>query len=154
MTPKGRLRFNLKPGKTIDLFAVTESFNFTKGLSDVEVIIDGRRVGKTDQFGRYSHVYTGKVDDLVSVALKAPDYRPSIFETDFVASGAMNLVKHFTPKDPPPVRTVLLKLRSAGRFEVPGQSRSNNTHLQLDRYIASATRQHLFFLGGFFESNP
>ena len=151
VTPKGRLRFSLKPGKTIDLFAVTEAFNFTKGLSDVEVIIDGRRVGKTDQFGRYSHVYTGKVDDLVSVALRAPDYRPSIFETDFVASGAMNLVKHFTPKDPPPVRTVLLKLRSAGRFEVASQSRSDTSHLKLDRYISSATRQHLFSSAAFKE---
>lgn len=147
VTDKGNLRITLEAGQTIDIYAVSKTYNFTSGLKDVEVYVGGKRVGSTDRFGHYSHVYAGKADDLVSIALKPKDYLPETYETDFVASGPMTLVRYFTPKDPPPVRMAVLALKSAGKVAADAGPKLTAA----ERHVREAARQHLFASAAFKE---
>jgi hypothetical protein len=147
VTDKGNLRIALEAGQTIDIYAVSKTYNFTSGLKDVEVYVGGKRVGSTDRFGHYSHVYAGKADDLVSIALKPKEYLPETYETDFVASGPMTLVRYFTPKDPPPVRMAVLALKSAGKVTADAAPKL----AAAERHVRDAARQHLFASAAFKE---
>jgi hypothetical protein len=113
---KGQLRILMLAGQSIDIFAITKSYNHVLGLNGVEVFIKGKRVGTTDRFGHYAYVYHGRPDDLVAIALKPKAYLPEVYETDFVANGPMTLVRYFMPEIPPPVRMTLLQVQPAGQF--------------------------------------
>ena len=141
ITNKGQIKFSMAKGKTIDIFAITKSFNFTRGLEEVAVLINGRTVGQTDKFGYYSFTYSGKKDDLVSVALRAMGFLPEIYETDFVASGPMTLVKFFNPKTPPSVRMVVLPVQPAGKVSKKDLRAFDGS---VDKIISTAARTSVF----------
>lgn len=147
VSDKGNLRITLEAGQTIDIYAVSKTYNFTSGLKDIEVYVGGKRVGSTDRFGHYSYAYTGKSDDLVAIALKSKEYLPETYETDFVASGPMTLVRYFSPKDPPPVRMAVLAMKSAGKIA----SDIAPKLLTAERYVREAAKQHLFASSAFKE---
>lgn len=143
----GSLNFDLEVGQTIDIYAVTKTYNFTSGLRDVQVYVGGKRVGSTDRFGHYAYFYSGKSDDLVPIALKPKNHLPETFDTDFVASGPMTLVRYFSPTDPPSVRMVVMPLVAAGK-----SSPSLTTQITIaDRQVKEAARQHLFASSAFKE---
>jgi hypothetical protein len=147
VTDKGNLRLTLEAGQTIDIYAISKTYNFTSGLKDVEVYVGGKRVGSTDRFGHYSYVYAGRADDLVSIALKPKEYLPETYETDFVASGPMTLVRYFAPKDPPPVRMAVMALKSAGKVSAEAAPKL----AAAERHVRDAARQHLFSSAAFKE---
>lgn len=110
----GVLRFDLEKGNGIDFFATTRRYNYIKGLKDTEVYIDGKIVGKTDEFGRFSYFHTGSKDDLIDVMLKPQGYLPEVYQTDFVIQGPMTVVKYFAPKEPPVAKIGVLPIRFTG----------------------------------------
>src|SRR5690606_26091790 len=57
---RSQVKIDLERGQTIDIYAITKSYNYTVGLKDVDVYVNGKHVGVTDRFGRYSHVHAGK----------------------------------------------------------------------------------------------
>ncbi len=142
----GRLKVNLRRGESIDIFALQKSYNFTSGLKDISVIVDGRQVGKTDKFGHFSHVYTGKKDDLMEVILKSNAYLPENFQTDFVVSGPMTLVRYFTPSSPPAVKMSLLEPQVAGSLKT---SYDKDKALTFDRFLKASARTQIFSLSAF-----
>ena len=145
---KEMLKIDLERGQTIDVFAVTKSYNYTAGLKDVEVFVGGKRVGVTDRFGRLSYVYDGKADDLVTVSLKPRGFLPEVAESDFVASGPMKLVRTFTPEQPPAVRMTVLGAAPTGKVDVQTAAALQGP---LDEAIRSAARKHLFSSAAFKE---
>ncbi len=142
------LKIDLERGQTIDIFTVTKAYNFTTGLKDVEIYVNDKRVGVTDRFGRYSHVYEGKADDLITVTLKSKGYLPETYETDFVATGPMKLVRPFTPADPPSVRVAVLMPQPAGAVDAKAAAALQGP---LDDAVKSAARKHLFSSAAFKE---
>ena len=147
VTDKGNLRITLEIGQTLDIYAVSKTYNFTSGLKEIEVYVGGKRVGSTDRFGHYSYTYTGKSDDLVAIALKSKEHLPETYETDFVASGPMTLVRYFTPKNPPPVRMAVLAMKSAGKVSPDVTAKL----AAAERYVRQAAKQHLFASSAFKE---
>lgn len=143
----GSLNFDLEIGQTIDIYAVTKTYNFTSGLRDVQVFVGGKRVGSTDRFGHYAYSYSGKSDDLVAIALKPKNYLPETYETDFVASGPMTLVRYFSSSEPPAVRMVVMPLVSAGK----SSQAINGKFAATDRHVREAARQYLFASAAFKE---
>ncbi|MEZ4743589.1 MAG: PEGA domain-containing protein [Bdellovibrionota bacterium] len=145
---KGMLRFNLDKGETIDVFAITKHYNYTKGLQDVSVYVGGKKAGVTDRFGHFSYQYHGNHDDLLEVSLKPKGYLPEEYQTDFVVSGPMTLSKYFMPKKPPPVKMVVLKSQPAGKvMEIDAKAFAPGLDLKVQR----AMRNHLFSFKSFQE---
>ena len=142
VTQGGTLRFNIKRGVSIDIFAVTKKYNYTRGVTGVAVYIKGEQVGHTDQFGHFAYVYAGKKDDLVDIRLKSQGYLPEEYETDFVASGPTSLVRYFTPAAPPKVRIAMLRARPAGRLDKTAIAKTFGGNL--DKYIARAADKNIF----------
>jgi hypothetical protein len=110
----GVLRFDLAKGNSIDFFATTRRYNYIRGLEGTEVYVDGKKVGKTDKFGRFSYFHTGEKEDLIDVMLKAKNYLPEVYQTDFVIQGPMTVVKYYTPMDPPEARLGVLPIKIVG----------------------------------------
>ena len=138
---KDKLRVQLEQGHTLDIYAVTESYGHVYGLEDVEVYFGGKKVGVTDKFGRYSHAYSGKNDDLIAVSLKPQSFLPETFETDFVASQQMTLVKYFAPLEPPPARLTVLKPTASGSISAEALAKIND---DFTKVVQSSARKMLF----------
>lgn len=148
VTHKGNIRFILQPGNTIDIFTITKTYNNVRGLAGIDIYISGKKVGVSDKFGHFSYLYKGEKDDLLEVKLVTKKYLPEKYLTDFVVSGPMSLVKYFTPKEPPKVKTALLNIQPTGKIneydaKFLGQS--------INGRLLKATRLHLFKKGAFEE---
>lgn len=143
---QGIARFEMKQGQTIDVFAYQKRYNDISGLSEVEVYIDNKRIGSTDRFGHFSYVHPGQKSDLIQVSLKTKKALPESFDTDFVVSGPMTLVRYYTPKTPPPVKMALIRAQPGGEAS-PAQMRAFDG--SLDRSISAATQKTLFALTSF-----
>ncbi len=139
--PRDKIRIQLEQGRTLDVYAVTESYGHVYGLEDVEVHVRGKSVGSTDRFGRLSHVFNGKGDELIQVGLKPDSYIPENFETDFVASDQMTLVKYFASLEPPAARIAVLNLVVSG-----GANGSNigKRISEVTRLVDTSIRKHIF----------
>ncbi len=120
----GMYRFNLPRGEMIDIFATLQTFQYLKGLAGVEVFVKGERVGETDSLGHFGYLYRGSKSDLLDIMLKSKNALPDSFETDFVVAGPMNLVRHYTPKAPPPVKLALWDVKLAG--ELMGEAKPSD----------------------------
>jgi len=144
----GSVRLSLSRGETIDIFATTRTYNFLKGLPGVEVTIKGKPAGVTDAFGRFSYGFVGKHNDLLSVALKSHDFLPENFETDFVVSGPMTLVRYFAPREAPPVKVTLLKAQPGSNLSPKELSAFDGS---VDLAIYAAAKTHMFSGGAFSE---
>ena len=138
---RDKIRIQMEQGRTLDVYAVTESYGHVYGLEDVEVLVRGKAIGSTDRFGRLSHVFAGKGDELVQVGLKPESSIPENFETDFVASDQMTLVKYFAPLEPPAVRIAVLNLQVSGG--IPSAD-SGKRISDLTRLVDSSVRKYVF----------
>lgn len=139
-----KLRITLDPGLTLDIFALTKSYNRDAGLKGVDVYIGGKRLGETDRYGRYSHNFVGKPDDMLKVSLKAKGHLPEVFDTDFVlaaASGPLMLTKYFMPIAPPVVHMAILQPAPAGTITPQALADLSG---ELSELIRGAARRHLF----------
>lgn len=145
---KGIYPVKMNKGETLDLFAVNKLYHYTRGLSGVQVFIQGRAVGETDRFGHFSHNYTGAKGDLLEVTLKAKDHLPAEFTTDFIVSGPMNLVRYFMPAGAPPASIALLPARAAGDMAA---AEATNINSDLDETLSKAATKYLFASGVFRE---
>jgi hypothetical protein len=137
-----RLRLAMPKGQSIDIFAVYRRYGFGRGLADVNVSIDGKSVGQTDEFGHFSHFYQGQPGDLVEVGLQPKKgYLPQAYTTDYIVAGPMSLVKYFAPVEPDPVRIAVLPVQAAGRL-------ANRTLAKFDgnlnQMIRRAMNQYFF----------
>lgn len=148
LTHKGRIQLQIDRGQTLDIYALEKNYNYKNGIKDAAVFINGKQVGMTDSFGKYSFLYEGKKEDLISISIKAKNHLPEIFETDFVASDAMTLVKFFAPVTPPPAKVAVLAPRIAGRSDLVKTSALNAGFEQKIRHAAS---QSLFSTAAFQE---
>lgn len=138
---KGIANFSLLVGETIDIFALTKTFNFQKGLQGIEVIINGKMVGKTDKFGQFSYTFQGNKGDLLELMLKSDNHLPEEYQSDFVVSGPMTLKKYFTFKAPPVANLVMLNAQPAGK----AFSNLEETFSQdLDANLYRAAKQHIY----------
>jgi hypothetical protein len=145
---KGILRFDLLQGESIDIFALQKNYNFISGLEGVGVFINGGHVGNTDKFGHLSYVYSGKKEDLVDIVMKNPKYIPESYQTDFVVSGPMTLVRYFSPSRPHPVKLSMIDLQIAGALkESYGREISKN----FSGRLKNSSRSHIFSLDSFQE---
>lgn len=113
---QGKTRFNLPRGESVDVFANLQTFQYIQGLADVEVLVKGQSVGKTDSLGHLTYIYPGKKSDLIDITLKSDAALPQIYEADFVVSGPMSLVKHFAPNKAPPVKVAIWDMQIAGEL--------------------------------------
>jgi hypothetical protein len=145
---KGKIQLQIEKGHTLDIYALVKNYNYKNGIKDAEVFINGKSVGKTDSFGKYSYLYEGKKEDLVAVSIKAKGHLPEVFETDFIASDSMNLVKFFAPEIPPPAKVVVLTPKIAGAADAVKISMVNG---DLDQRIRHSTSQSLFSTSAFLE---
>ncbi len=117
VTHKGNISFNIEKGLSVSIFALTKTFNYSKGLEGVSVFVNGKPVGKTDKSGHLAYGYNGKMNDLLTISMRPQGYLPEDFETDFVVSGSLKLVRYFTPTLPPPAKLTLLKANLVGTTE-------------------------------------
>jgi tetratricopeptide (TPR) repeat protein len=148
VTDKGLLRLAMEHGETIDVFAITRRYGFSSGVQDIEVYIDGKRVGSTDSYGHFSFAYRGNHSDLLDVTLKNHLYLPEEYQTDFVVSGPMSLTRYFTPKQLSPARVAILRAQPAGKADAAGLKAFNN---DLDAAIRRAAKNHMFASTAFAE---
>lgn len=145
---KGKITLAMEQGHTLDIYALEKNYNYKNGIENAEVFINGKQVGKTDAFGKYTYVYAGKKEDLISVSIRAKNYLPEVFETDFVASESMSLVKIFAPEIPPPAKVVILSPRIAGKSD---SVKPGAVDVGFDQKIRHATSQTLFSSAAFKE---
>ena len=112
-----KVTFNLKQGLSVDVLALSKSFNYIKGLKGIDISVAGRKVGKTDFFGHYSHIYNGKISDLVEIKLESDAFLPKVFTTDFIVGEKMRLKRYFTSKKPRKPVVYLTNLKHAGKID-------------------------------------
>jgi hypothetical protein len=105
-TDSNILRFGLRKNRTVDIEVYGRGSKGLVGLAGVKVLIAGKEVGATDQFGSFIYHYKGRNSDFLPVTLLPPskEYSEDTFETDFVVSGPMRIKKVFAKKKPDPVQ--------------------------------------------------
>lgn len=151
LSADGKTHLAMLRGESIEIFAVTNTFNYTRGIKDVEVSIQGQPVGMTDKFGHFSYAFTGQKGDMVEVALEKDGFLPERYSTDFIVSGPMTLVRHFSPKLAPVPRIAILPPRMAGSATSEDLSAANNDALFAE--IKKSAKQSLFSKGAFEEAS-
>lgn len=137
---KGKLRLQLPQGQVLNIHALTKRSNYTKGLSGVEVFVQGTKQGLTDDFGRFAYTYTGKKGELLEIILKPSNHLPYEFSTDFVVSGDMELIKHFTQVAPPVVKLGILPTQVSGNYT----GKINERLAKVDASLSKALQANLF----------
>ena len=147
---KGQARQQVKlvRGMTLDIFALTKIYNHAEGLAQVEVLVDNKRVGFTDHFGHFTYLFSGKKESMLAVTLKAPGHMPEVYETDFVASGPMSLVKYFADHMPPQAQVAILTPMPAGSVD---QATLNQISGPIHEAIKIGARKHIFSTAAFKE---
>lgn len=141
-------KLSLERGLTLDIYALTKVYNHTEGLGQVEVLIDNQRVGYTDRLGHFSYGVRSKKDAMVSVTLKPAGYLPEVYETDFVASGPMSLVKYFADPSPQSAQVAILAPMAAGSVD---QTTLAHIAGPIQQAIKTSARKHLFSTAAFKE---
>jgi hypothetical protein len=136
-------------GMTLDIFALTKIYNHAEGLAQVEVLVDNKRVGFTDHFGHFTYLFSGKKESMLAVTLKAPGHMPEVYETDFVASGPMSVVKYFADHAPPPSQVAILTPMPAGSVD---QAILNQISGPIHDAIKIGARKHIFSTAAFKEA--
>lgn len=136
-------------GLTLDIHALTRVYNHVEGLPQVDVFVENKKVGVTDKLGHFSYVFSGKREALLSVTLKAQGYLPEVYETDFVASGPMSLVKYFAPPVPPSALVALAPPMPAGNIDQLGIAQLSGP---LQDAVKVSVRKHFFSTAAFREA--
>ena len=143
---KGFLRVPLTRGQCLDVFTLKSNYQYLRGVSGINIYVNGRKVGQTDKFGHLSYVYQGPSNDLLKVAFKTKRYLPEVFETDFITSPKMTLTRFLTDKTPPKPRFTLLPVRLAGSDE---NTDKISDIKKVNRYLHSANKFILAKNGAF-----
>jgi hypothetical protein len=115
-------RFEMQPGHAIDFFLLERRYKRDKGISQAEITVNGRRMGKTDKFGYFSYKHTGPSTDLIQVSLRAEGYLPEVYSTDFVAAGEIQVTRYFTRKMPPKPVIAMLPVFTSGNLQAQNLS--------------------------------
>lgn len=138
----------LKKGSSIDIYALTKNYNYTRGVEGIDVLIKGKKEGTTDKFGFFTFAYNGKKNDLIDIQLESSNYLPEEYTTDFIVSQSnFNLVKYYMPKDPPKVKIVLLSPQSAGDNQLDPSLLK--PYGKLDKILRQLTNKYIFSLNSF-----
>jgi hypothetical protein len=146
LTNGGKIRFELKRGFAVDLFAMASRYQYQSGIRGAEVFIKGQKVGVTDAFGHLTHTFAGKKDDLVDIVIKAPGYLPLEYEADFVLSEPISIVRFFAPAEPRTARIAIMKAQPAGKLE---QDEISSFSGALDQSIVASVNNHMFRVPAF-----
>ena len=141
LAKNGDLQFQLIPGQTVDVFALTQRYNYIQGIEDIEVKVDDKKVGKTDKFGHFPYFYMGKDGDKLAISLVSTHHIPNVYQLEFVVSGSTSLVHHFTPASPPKAKIAITDINIINdtmRQDI------NNMPERLTPWLHSALKQDLF----------
>lgn len=136
-----RIRFNMKQGHTIDIFAIMKRYDQARGVEGIEVYVNGKKVTETDEFGRSSYLYQGKPGDLVEVTLKSDNYIPKTYTTDYVIAGPTSLVRYYSPEKLEPIKVALAPIQAAGRL---GGKTLENFGSETNKILSGAMRSRFF----------
>ncbi len=145
---QGLLKFAMQRGASIEVISQTRTYNRIASIAGIGVEVNGRQVGVTDEFGHLLLPYRGKRADLVPIVLTSKKMLPAKYETDFVVSGPVQLVKHFTAKRPLPARVALLQMQTSGdiRNRQLYQPRDGS-----ERLVNKSIKKFVILRGGFQE---
>lgn len=149
LSPDGKTHIAMIKGESVEVFAVTNTFNYTRGVRDVEVSVQGQPVGKTDKFGHFSYTFTGQKGDMIEIGLNRAGFLPEDYSTDFIISGPLTLVRHLAPAKAPTPRIALLPPRIAGSATEAELSDENINKVFVD--LQKSAKQSLFANGAFEE---
>lgn len=136
-----RIRFNMKRGHTIDIFAIMKRYDQSRGVDGIEVYINGKKESETDEFGRSSYFYQGNPGDLVEVTLKSDHYIPKSYTTDYVIAGPTSLVRYYSPEKLEPIKVAVAPIQAAGRL---GGKTLENFGYETNKILARAMRSRFF----------
>ena len=142
----GKIHIKLSPGYSIDVFALTSHYGYRKGLGEIQVDVDGNRMGSTDEFGHISISHKGRRGDLIEVSMKSREHLPEVLHTDYIVGGSVSLVKYFSSRSPDPVRVATVPAQVAGRLK--GKTLSTFTG-NLDKTLAKALDKNFFISPAF-----
>lgn len=129
----------LEKGRSIDIYTVTQNYFNKKPLSNVEILIDGRRVGYTNSEGFFSYPLRSSEEKLVEVALLTKNYLPKEFKTDVVAGDKIGVLRHFSHKEPKPVRIAVLEPKISAY-----KSQLQNEPAIINQVVLEALKHHFF----------
>ncbi len=101
LRPSGRLKVKLFKAVVIDVHAFTKEFYFQKGVGNIEVFLNKKSIGLTDQFGRFSYQYNGPKGELINLKLKSKGYVPGNYSSDLVIANSIKISKAFQKKKAP-----------------------------------------------------
>jgi len=98
----------------LSVAAFTDRYGISHAIRGVDVLIDGRRVGRTDRDGIYRHTITGMTGTRLKVTLHAAGYIPSRWNTIYKPGSDATLRKHFRPNRIKPLKIAHIGYRNNG----------------------------------------
>src|SRR5213594_3470747 len=104
LEPGRRLDVALSRRTLINVTALTEQYDYTRGVAGVVVTLDGRPIGKTDDRGVYTFTDDGAPGKKVRLALSAPGHVPDEWKTVVTLEGQVNIQRYFSPATPGQIR--------------------------------------------------
>ena len=90
-----RIRVNLEPGKTLDVFAKLQSYSLTKGLDGIKVSVNNKLLGTTDMWGHLSHSLSNNLETL-HLTLESLEYFPRKIHSHIILSGNTEVHRYFS----------------------------------------------------------
>ena len=93
----------VKPA-TISIAALTEAYGVSKGIAGIGVSINGKRVGKTNDHGKYTYTYRESSQGEVKLTLSASGYIPEKWETTVRLRDKSSVQRYFYPATPKPIK--------------------------------------------------
>ena len=90
-----RIRVNLEPGKTLDVFAKLQSYSLIRGLDGIKVSANKKILGTTDMWGHFSHSLNNNLE-AVNLTLESRAYFPRKIHSHIILSGNTEVHRYFS----------------------------------------------------------
>lgn len=109
---KRSAKFNPGSQVVVDVFkqvavtfeALKEEYGRGVGIAGVEISINGKKAGKTNEMGVLNFNYDGEQGKPVKVVYSAPGHLPSKWAANMVVEGGATIRRYFYPVTPKPIK--------------------------------------------------
>ncbi len=97
---------------TVTIKALMEQYGQASGIPGIDMTINDKDAGKTDEKGALTWSYDGEPGKRVPLSMAAPGYIPEFWKTTIMLKGEVNINRYFYPKTPKPIRTGIYRFVS------------------------------------------
>ncbi len=108
LEPGHKLAVEMFKQLAVTFEALKEEYGRDVGIGGIEIAVDGKSAGRTNEMGVLAFNYVGEQGKPVKVSYFAPGYLPSVWTSNMAIEGGTTVRHYFNPVSPKPIKLAFL----------------------------------------------